>query len=381
MTASRLDLQNQGDDRLSVLFSPIRLRDLTLRNRIAVAPMCQYSAVDGVPNAWHMVHLGSRAVGGAGVVLAEMTAVSPNGRITPGCLGLWSDAHVEAFAPIASFIREQGAAAGVQLAHAGRKGARFVPWQGGHSLDDGTRWPLAAPSPINFPGYAMPHAMSEADIDQLVDDFAAATRRARMAGFDVVEAHMAHGYLLHAFLSPLSNLRTDAYGGSLERRAAVPLMVARAMRDAWPQELPVFVRISCVDWVDGGFTLEEAVQFARWLKELGIDLIDCSSGGNVPDEEAPVGPGYHVPFSTTIRKEAGIATGVVGLITEPAQAEEIVFSGAADIVLLARATLRNPYWALDAAEALGADPQWPRQYRRAVSLMRSRPANDDGLVP
>lgn len=366
---------------MSALFSPIRLRDLTLRNRIAVAPMCQYSAVDGLPNAWHMVHLGSRAVGGAGVVLAEMTAVSPNGRITPGCLGLWSDAHVAAFAPIASFIREQGSAAGVQLAHAGRKGARFVPWQGGHSLDDGTRWPLAAPSPINFPGYAMPHAMSEADIDQLVDDFAAATRRARMAGFDVVEAHMAHGYLLHAFLSPLSNLRTDAYGGSLERRAAVPLMVARAMRDAWPQELPVFVRISCVDWVDGGFTLEEAVQFARWLKELGIDLIDCSSGGNVPDEEAPVGPGYHVPFSATIRKETGIATGAVGLITEPAQAEEIVSSGAADVVLLARAMLRNPYWALEAAEALGADPQWPRQYRRAVSRMRRRQTNEEGLVP
>jgi 2,4-dienoyl-CoA reductase-like NADH-dependent reductase (Old Yellow Enzyme family) len=352
---------------MSALFSPLTLRGLTLRNRIAMAPMCQYSAVDGAATAWHMVHLGSRAVGGAGLVIAEMTAVSPGGRITPGCMGLWSDEQALAAAPIVKFIQDQGAAAGVQLAHAGRKGARRLPWDGGHPLDEGSAWTLIAPSALAFTGFALPQAMNTADMEKVLADFASAALRARRAGFDVVEIHMAHGYLLHQFLSPLSNVRTDRFGGSLRQRAAFPLEVARVVRDAWPTGLPVFVRLSCIEWVDGGFTLDQATLFSQWLKEIGVDLIDCSSGGNVGGERLPATPAYNLPLAKAVREQSGVATAVGGLITQAAQAEAIVASGAADLVMLARSMLKNPYWAMDAAFELLSDAQWPRQYRRALT--------------
>lgn len=352
---------------MSALFSPLTLRGLTLRNRIAMAPMCQYSAVDGAATAWHMVHLGSRAVGGAGLVVAEMTAVSPGGRITPGCMGLWADEQALAVAPIVEFIKGQGAAAGVQLAHAGRKGARHLPWEGGHPLDEDRAWPLFAPSALAFTGFAMPQAMNAADMEKVLADFASAALRARRAGFDVVQIHMAHGYLMHQFLSPLSNLRTDGFGGSLRGRAAFPLRVAKVVRDAWPTGLPVLVRLSCVDWVEGGFTLDQAIPFCQWLKEVGVDLIDCSSGGNAAGERLPATPAYNLPFAAAVRNETGLATAVSGLITQAGQAEAIVASGAADMVMLARSMLKNPYWAVDAACELKRDPPWPRQYRRALT--------------
>lgn len=352
---------------MSALFTPLTLRGLTLRNRIAMGPMCQYSAADGAATAWHLVHLGSRAVGGAGLVVAEMTAVSPGGRITPGCMGLWSDAQALAVAPIVKFIKDQGSAAGVQLAHAGRKGARHRPWEGGgHPLGHGDAWPLLAPSALPFPGFAMPLAMNARDMEKVLADFVSATQRARRAGFDVIEIHMAHGYLMHQFLSPLSNVRTDEFGGSLHRRAAFPLRVAKAVREAWPAELPVLVRLSCVDWAEGGFTLDESIQFCQWLKEVGIDLVDCSSGGNTGGECLPTTPAFNLPFATAIRDKGGIATAVTGLITQAAQAEAIVASGAADMVMLARSMLRNPYWAMDAARELMPDVPWPHQYRRAL---------------
>jgi 2,4-dienoyl-CoA reductase-like NADH-dependent reductase (Old Yellow Enzyme family) len=354
---------------MSRLFSSLALRKLTIKNRIFVSPMCQYSSIDGLPNDWHLVHLGSRAVGGAGLVMVEATAVSPEGRISPDDSGIWSDAHAKAFLPIARFIRGQGAVAGIQLAHAGRKASTDRPWAGGGPLGPEKRgWQPVAPSPLSFtPEHPVPREAAPADLKAIQDQFADAARRAQTAGFQVIEVHMAHGYLLHEFLSPLSNHRKDEYGGSLENRMRFPLSVARAVRESWPGDLPVFVRISATDWVEGGWDLKQTVELCRKLKDIGIDLIDCSSGGSVPDAVIPTGPGYQTPFATAIRKEVGIATGTVGFITEPAQAEQIIATGLADAVVLARELLRNPYWPMQAAKALKADPSWPVQYLRAKS--------------
>lgn len=349
------------------LFSPFTLRGITFRNRIFVSPMCQYSAVEGVPNEWHMVHLGSRAVGGAALVMAEASAVSPEGRISPYDLGIWNDEQVQAFRPIVRFIKAQGAVPAIQLAHAGRKASTDAPWNGGKPVPLGQGgWQPMAPSPIAFTeGYPVPHEMSGADIAHVVEQFAAAARHALAAGFEVVEVHMAHGYLMHEFLSPLSNRRADAYGGSLENRMRLPLQAAQAVREVWPAEWPALARISATDWMEGGWDLPQSIELARRLKTVGIDLIDCSSGGNVMDARIPAGPGFQTPFATAIRQQAGIATGAVGLITEPAQAEQIVATELADVVLLAREFLRDPYWPLHAARELGVDVPWPRQYERA----------------
>ncbi|WP_374633523.1 NADH:flavin oxidoreductase/NADH oxidase [Ferrovibrio sp.] len=357
---------------MSQLFQPITFRGVTLRNRVVVAPMCQYSAEDGLATHWHMVHLGSRAIGGAGLIIAEATAVSPEGRITPDDLGIWSDAHVEALRPVVQFMRAHGAVAGVQLAHAGRKGARFRPWDGNGPLTDGRAWSLPGPSAIAFDtDWQTPEELDSAGMQAITQDFVNATKRAVAAGFEVVELHMAHGYLLHTFLSPLSNKRKDAYGGDLPGRAKFPLELTRAVRAALPDDLPLFIRISAVDWVEGGLDIEQSVELCRWFKEAGADLIDCSTGAVVPGEKAPIGPGYQVSFASAIRSQSGIPTGAVGLITDPAQAEQIVALGEADVVLLARAMLRDPYWPNRAAEALGAEPSWPIQYKRAVAKRRS----------
>ncbi len=352
---------------MSALFTPLRLRETTLRNRIAVSPMCQYSAREGLPNEWHLVHLGSRAVGGAGLVIAEASAVLPEGRISPDDTGLWSDAHAQAWAPIARFIAEQGAAPAIQLAHAGRKAATEAPWRGGGPVvETGRGWTPVGPSPLAFAeGHPVPRELTADDIRAVVGAFRDAARRAEQAGFEVVEIHMAHGYLLHQFLSPLSNRRTDEYGGGLENRMRLPLEVAHAVREAFPVERPVLARISATDWVEGGWDLEQSVVLARELRAAGVDLVDCSSGGTVPDAKVPVAPGYQVPFAAAIRERAGVATGAVGMITEPSQAEGIVAGGQADLVLLARELLRDPYWPLHAARALGADVRWPDQYLRA----------------
>ena len=352
---------------MSSLFSSFSLRGLEFRNRVFVSPMCQYSSRDGLPNDWHMVHLGSRAVGGAGLVCVEATGVSPEGRISPGDTGIWSEEHTDAFAPIASFIRSQGARAAIQLAHAGRKASTDVPWRGGKPLsEEQGGWQTLAPSAVPFGDWPAPKEMTGADIETVVLQFTDAARRALSAGFEVVELHMAHGYLLHEFLSPLSNRREDEFGGSLERRARFPLQVAEEVRAVWPAELPLFARISATDWVEGGWDVEQSVIFSRWLKERGVDLVDCSSGGLVPGARITVAPNYQVPFAERIRREAGVATGAVGLITEPEQAEEIIASGKADAVFLARAELRDPYWPLHAAKRLGVQAPWPVQYGRAV---------------
>jgi len=352
---------------VAALFSPLKLRGVEFRNRIFVSPMCQYSSEGGLPTDWHMVHLGSRAVGGAACVIVEATGVSREGRISPGDSGLWSEGHADAFEPISAFIRSQGAVPGIQLAHAGRKASTAAPWDGG-GLVPAARggWTPLAPSPIAFAeGYAVPREMTSADIRAVVEQFARGARLARRAGFDVVELHFAHGYLVHEFLSPLSNKRTDAYGGSLPNRMRLALEIAKAARAEWPQELPLFARISATDWADGGWDLPDSIELSKQLKAAGVDLIDCSSGGTLPKARIPIGPGYQVPFAEAIRKEAKIATGAVGLITKPEQAERVVASGQADVVLLARELLRDPYWPLRAAKALGADIPWPRQYARA----------------
>lgn len=346
-----------------MLFDSLKLREVTFRNRIFVSPMCMYSSDDGMPNDWHMVHLGSRAVGGAGLVMVEATGVSPEGRISPADSGLWSEAHADAFAPVVRFVEAQGAVAGIQLAHAGRKASTAPPWDGGRRVD---AWTPLAPSALAFhEGDPPPHALSHAELDEVEAQFVRGARLALRAGFRVIELHMAHGYLLNEFLSPLVNHRTDEFGGSLENRMRFPLRVTRAVRAAWPAELPLFVRISAIDWAEGGWTLDDSVALARRLREDGVDLVDCSSGGAVFHAKVELGPGYQVPFARRVRAEAGIATGAVGLITEPAQAEEIVASGAADAVFLARALLADPYWPLHAAHALGVDVEWPKQYRRA----------------
>lgn len=350
------------------LLSPLTVRGVTFRNRIAVSPMCQYCATDGFADDWHLVHLGSRAAGGAGLVIAEATAVAAEGRITPGDLGIWTNAHAEPLARIAAFLTRMGSVPGIQLAHAGRKASCDVPWNGGAqlSLDNGG-WQHVAPSAIPFnDGDRAPTALDEAGIREVIGQFKAAAERAVRAGFRVIELHAAHGYLMHEFLSPLSNKRTDKYGGSLENRMRIVLETAAVLRDTVPQELPLFVRISATDWAEGGWDLPQSIELAKALKPLGVDLIDCSSGALVPHVRIPVGKGYQVPFAEAIRREAGILTGAVGLITEPQQANEVVTSGAADLVLLAREMLREPYWALKAAQALGQEPPWPTQYGYAV---------------
>jgi 2,4-dienoyl-CoA reductase-like NADH-dependent reductase (Old Yellow Enzyme family) len=351
----------------SRLFTPFPLRQLSFRNRIFVSPMCQYSSDEGMPNDWHLVHLGSRAVGGAGLVMVEATAVSPEGRISPRDSGIWSDAHAAAFSRIARFIKTNGAAPAIQLAHAGRKASTDVPWRGGKAVPpEQGGWQPIAPSAIPFSEtYPMPREMTRDDIERVVEQFAAASRRALAAGFEVVEVHDAHGYLLHEFLSPLSNHRTDEYGGSLANRMRLPLRIAKTVREIWPSNLPVFVRISASDWAEGGWDLPQSIELCRRFKELGIDLIDCSSGGLVPGAKIPTEPGYQVPFAQAIRRDVGIATGAVGLITKPQEAELILAEGKADAVFLARAMLRDPYWPLHAAKALGVDVTWPLQYQRA----------------
>ena len=354
---------------MSHLFAPLILRAITFRNRIGVSPMCQYSSVDGFASEWHLVHLGSFAVGGAGLVMTEATAVSPEGRISPQDLGIWDDAHVRMLARINAFLSAEGAVPGVQLAHAGRKASTHRPWGGGHGAvlpADGGWTNVMAPSAMAFSdSYPMPRALTLDGIADVVRSFRDAAVRALAAGFQVIELHAAHGYLLHEFLSPLSNARTDAYGGSLENRARLCLEVVHAVRDVWPDTLPLFVRISATDWTEGGWTSDQSVQLARWLKSAGVDLIDVSTGGNVHGAKIPVGPGYQVPFAQTVRSEADIPTAAVGMITTAEQAERIVADGAADLVLLARELLRQPHWPLLAAHALGADITWPSQYERA----------------
>jgi 2,4-dienoyl-CoA reductase-like NADH-dependent reductase (Old Yellow Enzyme family) len=351
------------------LFSPLTIRGVTLRNRIAVSPMCEYSSDDGFANDWHLVHLGSRAVGGAGLVMTEASAVEPRGRISPADLGIYKDEHIEMLARIARFIREQGALPGVQLAHAGRKASTRVPWEGGAVIPQSEGgWQSVAPSPIPFrPGDPAPGDLNKAEIRGIVEAFAEAARRAAAAGFQVVEIHAAHGYLIDEFLSPLSNHRADEYGGAFDGRIRFALEVAAAVRGAWPDSLPLFMRISAVDWVEDGWQIEDSVELARRLGPLGVDLVDCSSGGIVPYAKIPIGPAYQTPFAERVRREAGILSGAVGMITEPRQADGIVRAGQADIVLLAREFLRDPYWPLHAAKALGAAAAIPKQYSRAFA--------------
>jgi 2,4-dienoyl-CoA reductase-like NADH-dependent reductase (Old Yellow Enzyme family) len=351
------------------LLSPLTIRGVTFRNRIGVSPMCQYSASEGFANDWHLVHLGSRAAGGAALVVVEATAVTPEGRITPGDTGIWDDEHVAPLARIATFVQSQGAVAGIQLAHAGRKASCDLPWKGGARLKtaDVGGWPVVAPSPIPFQEEdPAPHPLDSAGIDATVAAFEAAARRAIAAGFKVIEIHSAHGYLLHEFLSPLSNRRQDEYGGSLENRMRLLLRVASRLRQLIAAELPLFVRISATDWTDGGWDIDQSVALALRLKDLGVDLIDVSSGGMVPRANIPVAKGYQVPFARRIRSEARIKTGAVGLITEPKEADAIITGGDADLVFLAREFLREPYWALKAQHELGAEPDWPIQYGYAV---------------
>jgi 2,4-dienoyl-CoA reductase-like NADH-dependent reductase (Old Yellow Enzyme family) len=352
------------------LFQTLTVRSVTLRNRIGVSPMCQYSAADGVANDWHFVHLGSRAVGGAGIVIVEATAVAPEGRITPGCLGLWSEKHIEPLARIAKFVKLHGAVAGIQIAHAGRKASADLPWNGGaHLSDDQGGWPTIAPSAIPFGGELtkVPRAVTEADIARVQNDFVAAAKRALTAGFEWLELHAAHGYLFNEFLSPLANHRTDKYGGSFENRVRLLLDTIRAVRQVWPDKLPLAVRISAIDWKEGGWDIEQSIALAKLLKAGAVDLIDCSSGGVVPDAKITVKPGYQVPFAERIRREADIATAAVGFITEPKQADDIVRNGQADVVLLARQFLRDPYWPAHAARTLGHKDKLPppSQYARA----------------
>jgi 2,4-dienoyl-CoA reductase-like NADH-dependent reductase (Old Yellow Enzyme family) len=349
------------------LFVPLTQRGVTLRNRIVVSPMCQYSCVEGLANDWHLVHLGARAVGGAGAVVVEATAVTPAGRISPADCGLWNDAQAEAFAPIAGFLRTHGAVPGVQLAHAGRKASTDVPWRGGRALPLAHGgWQPVAPSPLPFADdHSVPHELTAGEIAGIVEAFAGAAMRAARAGFELVELHMAHGYLLHQFLSPLSNHRRDGYGGDLDGRTRLALEVAREVRAVWPEERPLWVRLSATDWVEGGWDLAQSVELSRRLARVGVDLVDCSSAGLVPHARVAVGPGYQVPFAATVRREAGVATGAVGLITEAEQAEAIVADEQADVVVMARAFLRDPYWPLHAARALGVDIPWPNQYLRA----------------
>lgn len=351
---------------MSKLFSSLKIKNITLKNRIVVSPMCQYSAIEGFPNDWHLVHLGTRAVGGVGLIFTEATAVSPEGRITNADTGLWSDEHIDGFGRIVRFINEQGAMAGIQLAHAGRKASCAVPKEGGKQLDEKHNgWQTVGPSAIPFRKEdRAPEALTKAAIIKVVSDFRAAAIRAKTAGFNVIEIHAAHGYLLGEFLSPLSNIRKDEYGGSFENRIRLLQLVVNEIRTVWPAENPLFVRISATEWTEGGWTIEDSVKLASVLKEKEVDLIDCSSGGNVYNASIPVGPGYQVPFAEAVKK-TGILTGAVGFITTPHQAESILNEGKADLVIIARELLRNPYFALSAARELGDDIAWPVQYLRS----------------
>jgi 2,4-dienoyl-CoA reductase-like NADH-dependent reductase (Old Yellow Enzyme family) len=351
------------------LLDELKIRDVRLASRIAVSPMCQYSCENGFATEWHLVHLGSRAVGGAALVIAEATAVLSEARISPQDLGIWSEAHIEPLARIAKFIHSQGSVAGIQLAHAGRKASTARPWEGGGKLteQEGGWSDIVAPSAIPFaPNYPMPSAATVDRIAVIVDAFGKAAQRALDAGYRLLEIHSAHGYFLHEFLSPLSNHRTDLYGGSFENRTRIVREVVARVRRFWPERLPLFIRISSTDWVEGGWDIDQAVELARSLRPLGVDLVDCSSGGNVADAKIPIGPGYQVQFAERIRRDAGILTGAVGMITEPHQADEIIRKGQADIVLLAREMLRDPYWPLHAAAELGMPISWPAQYLRAA---------------
>ena len=350
------------------LFDPLTLRGITLRNRIAVSPMCEYSSTDGFPSDWHLVHLGSRAVGGAGLVLTEAAAVAPEGRISPQDLGIYRDEHIEPLRRITRFIEEQGAVAGIQLAHAGRKASTARPWEGKDAVpvENGGWRPVFGPSALAFDdGYVLPEALSVDGISQVVQDFAQAAKRAADAGFRVAELHAAHGYLLHEFLSPQSNQRTDQYGGSFENRTRIVRETVEAVRAVWPEQFPLFVRLSATDWTEGGWDIAQSVELTRMLKPLGVDLIDTSTGGNVPRAKIPVGPGYQVQFAEQIKRDTGVLTGAVGLITDPRQADGIIREEKADLVLLARELLRDPYWPRRAAKELGAEIAAPVQYGRA----------------
>lgn len=350
------------------LFTPLELRSVTLRNRIAVSPMCQYSSEDGFATDWHLVHMGSRAVGGAGMVMLEASAVTADGRISPQDLGIWKDEHIGDLARIASFIKAHGSSPAIQLAHAGRKASMPPPWAASHefvSSSDGGWSPVWGPSAVPFaPGYLTPTALNIDQIEGIVEAFAQAARRALEAGFEIIELHGAHGYLVHEFLSPLSNHRTDEYGGSVENRARFAVRIAARLREVWPDHLPLLVRLSATDWTEGGWDLDRTVHLAKVFRDLGVDMVDCSSGGNVAGATIPIGPGYQVPFAAAV-KSAGMPTIAVGLITDPHQADQIVRSGEADLVMLARELLRDPYWPLHAAHALGVDVEWPIQYQRA----------------
>jgi 2,4-dienoyl-CoA reductase-like NADH-dependent reductase (Old Yellow Enzyme family) len=353
---------------MSKLFSPLKIRDIELKNRIVVSPMCQYSSINGLPTDWHLVHLGSRAVGGAGLIFTEATAVSPEGRISPDDAGIWNGEQVNAYKRITSFIKSQNAVPGIQLAHAGRKASTFAPWKGNGKVDlKKGGWQTLAPSAIEFANnYPDPSEMNENDIKLVIDQFSKASKRSIDAGFDVIELHFAHGYLLHEFYSPISNQRPDKYGGTLENRCRFAIEIAKAVRETIPDGTPLFARISSTDWVENGWDIEQSVQLAKWLKEVGVDLIDCSSGGNVPKAKIPAGPGYQIPFAEKIKKEVKILTGGVGLITTTEQAEEIIKSEKADIVLLGREMLRDPYWAIHAAKKLNVDlNDFPKQYLRS----------------
>jgi 2,4-dienoyl-CoA reductase-like NADH-dependent reductase (Old Yellow Enzyme family) len=365
------------------LFDPLSIRDVTLQNRIVVSPMCEYSSTDGFANDWHLVHLGSRAVGGAGLVFTEATAVAAEGRISPQDLGIWKDEHVEFLSRITRFIHSQGSVAGIQLAHAGRKASTYRPWDGnGAAPEAAGGWKnVVGPSAIPFANnYPMPQALTPEGISEIVRAFVEAAGRAQTAGFRVFEIHAAHGYLISEFLSPVANHRTDPYGGSFENRIRLLLEVVAALREKLPAGVPLFVRISCVDWVEGGWTLEESVELARRLKNAGVDLVDCSSGGNVPPPpQIPIGPGYQTPFAERIRREADILTGAVGMITAPAQADHIIRTGQADVAIIAREFLRDPYWPLHAGRDLGHSVPWPVQYVRAAapgSKAREVPLSD-----
>jgi 2,4-dienoyl-CoA reductase-like NADH-dependent reductase (Old Yellow Enzyme family) len=351
------------------LFDSLVIRDLKFANRAFVSPMCQYSSTDGYANDWHFVHLGSRAVGGAGMVLTEATAILAEGRISPQDLGIWSDDHIEPLARIVRFIHEQGSVAGMQLAHAGRKASTYRPWEGqGKVPETEGGWnKVVAQSAVAFADhYPLPQAASKQEIQAIVAAFGEAARRACEAGFRVVEVHAAHGYLIHEFLSPLSNQRTDAYGGSFENRTRILREIVAAVRRSWPERAPLFVRISVTEWVDGGWDIQQSIELARQVKELGVDLIDCSSGGNVAQAKIPVGAGYQTAFAERIRRESGIMTGALGMITSAVQAEHILATGQADAVVLAREMLRDPYWPLRAARELGQTISWPVQYLRAA---------------
>jgi 2,4-dienoyl-CoA reductase-like NADH-dependent reductase (Old Yellow Enzyme family) len=349
------------------LFAPFRLRQIEFQNRIAVSSMCEYSAVDGHPGTWHLVHLGSRAVGGAALVMAEASAVEDIGRISPGDTGLYLDSHVEAWASIVQFLKQQGAVAGIQLAHAGRKASTDAPWRGGKPLSkEHGGWTPVSASPIPFDeGHPVPHELTVDELEQIIKLFEKAAHRALAAGFQIAELHAAHGYLLHQFLSPLCNHRTDSYGGSFQNRIRLLIRVTQAVREVWPESYPLFVRISATDWKEGGWDLEQSIELSRRFKGIGVDLVDVSSGGAVPGVKIPVGPGYQVEFAEAIRKEVGIPTGAVGMITDPAQADTILSSEQADMVFLARELLRDPYWPRRAAKALNAELKIPPQYQRA----------------